>query len=145
MKTVLLLCLAIAASLPALASDSFDSSKALEGVWKPVEATLGGQPLPPALLDTIILTLTGNEYHVTVGEQEDKGTTKLDTSVTPPRMSITGVEGPNQGKTFPAIYEILDADTFRVCYDLSGKAYPTEFKSTDGTQLYLVKYTRKKG
>ena len=34
-------------------------------------------------------------------------------------MTITGTEGPNRGKTFPAIYELKD-DTLRICDDLSG-------------------------
>lgn len=145
MKAMILLCLAVAAALPALAADPPGDAKALEGVWKPATATLGGQPVPPALLGAITLKLHGGAYEVTIeGERTDKGTATIDSTVTPHRMSITGVEGPNQGKTFPAIYEIQDADTFRVCYDLSGKAFPTELKSTDGTQLYLVIYRRQK-
>ncbi len=45
--------------------------------------------------------------------------------------------------SFPCIYE-LEGDTLRVCYDLSGKKRPGEFKTAEGTQLYLVTYTRKK-
>ena len=146
MKYKVLLCLAAVVSLPLFAAATMaEGAKSLDGVWKPVAATLGGQPLPPALLDTITLKLDGESYEVTVGEQPDKGTSKLDTSVLPNRMSITSVDGHNRGKTFLAILEIKDADNFRVCYDLSGKQYPTEFKSTEGTQLYLVSYTRKKG
>jgi uncharacterized protein (TIGR03067 family) len=58
-------------------------------------------------------------------------------------MDITGTEGPNKGKTILAIYEITD-DTLRICYDLSGKARPTEFKTTKGTKLFLVTYNREK-
>ena len=58
-------------------------------------------------------------------------------------MDITGTEGPNKGKTFLAVYE-LDGDTLRICYDLSGKSRPTEFKTTEGTQLFLVSYKREK-
>jgi hypothetical protein len=49
-------------------------------------------------------------------------------------MDVIGVKGPNAGMTFPAIYE-LAADTLRVCYDLSGKKRPTEFKTSAGTKL----------
>jgi uncharacterized protein (TIGR03067 family) len=58
-------------------------------------------------------------------------------------MTITGTDGPNKGKTFLAIYE-RDGDTLKVCYDLSGKAHPTEFKTAQGTQLFLVTYKREK-
>jgi uncharacterized protein (TIGR03067 family) len=51
--------------------------------------------------------------------------------------SITGTERPNQGRTFPALYE-LKGDTLRICYDLTGAKRPTEFRSVAGTNLYLV-------
>ncbi len=66
---------------------------------------------------------------------------KLDSSARPKALDITGTEGPNKGKTILAIYE-LDGDTFRVCYDLSGKSRPTEFKTKAETQLFLVSYKR---
>jgi len=66
-----------------------------------------------------------------------------DSATQPKGMSVTGTEGPNSGKTFPAIYE-LKGDTLRICYDLSGAKRPTEFKSVAGTKLYLVTYVRKK-
>jgi uncharacterized protein (TIGR03067 family) len=56
---------------------------------------------------------------------------------------VIGTEGPNQGKTFPAIYE-LNGDTLRICYDLSGAKRPAEFKTIAGTKLYLVTYSRSK-
>jgi uncharacterized protein (TIGR03067 family) len=58
-------------------------------------------------------------------------------------MDITGNEGPNKGKTFLAIYE-LKGDTLRICYDLSGQARPTEFKTKKDTRLFLVTYQREK-
>ena len=71
----------------------------------------------------------------------DRGTYTLDSDAKPKGMTITGTEGPNRGKTFPAIYE-LNGDTLRICYDLSGAKRPTEFKTSAGTKLYLVTYNR---
>ena len=92
-------------------------------------------------MKTIILKLDGGKYDVSVAGEPDKGTYTLNSSTKPKSMVITGTEGPNKGKTFPAIYE-LEGDVLRVCYDLSGKQRPTEFKTTAGTQLYLVTYHR---
>ena len=120
-------------------------AKAQQGVWKPVNATLGGTRLPPQAIGGITLKLDGDKYEVTVaGEGQDKGTCRLDANASPKRMVITGVEGPNKGKTFPAIYEFKDADTLRICYDLSGAAHPAEFASGAGTKIYLVTYARQK-
>ena len=143
MKHILYICLAVAASLSALAADSPDDAKAVQGSWKPVKAELGGQPMPDAVLKSISLKLDKGKYEVFVGAHPDRGTYTIDSDTKPKSMSVTGTEGPNTGKTFPAIYE-LKGDTLRICYDLSGAKRPTEFKSVAGTKLYLVTYTRKK-
>jgi uncharacterized protein (TIGR03067 family) len=131
-----------AAALAAPAADPRDT-KSIQGNWTPVKAELGGQPFPEAVLKTISLNLGDGTYEVSVGGKPDKGTYKTDSSTTPNTMLITGTDGPNEGKRFPAIYE-LNGETLRICYDLSGAKYPTEFKSSEGTLLYLVTYQRTK-
>ncbi len=113
-------------------------------VWKPIAAVLGGVRLPDDAVRAITLKVTGGNYEVTIeGEKEpDKGTITLDTTTTPKRMTIKSTNGPNRGKTFLAIYEMKDAVSMRVCYDLSGKEFPMEFKAPQGTLLYLVGYRR---
>src|SRR5437588_6948010 len=143
MKHILSICLTVAASLSALAADRHDDAKAVQGTWTPAKAELAGQPMAEAVLKSISLKLDNGKYEVFVGDKPDKGTYTLDSTSKPKSMTITGTEGPNQGKTFPAIYE-LKGDTLRICYDLSGAKRPTEFKSTAGTRLYLVTYNRKK-
>jgi uncharacterized protein (TIGR03067 family) len=143
MKNILCICLAVAASLTACAVDKQDDAKALQGTWLPSKAELSGQPMTEAVLKSISLKLENGRYEVFVGGQPDKGTYTLDSSSKPKGMVITGTDGPNLGKTYPAIYE-LTGDTLRICYDLSGAKRPAEFKSIAGTQLYLVTYSRKK-
>jgi uncharacterized protein (TIGR03067 family) len=118
--------------------------KAMNGIWSPTSGVLGGVTLPPPALKKITLRIDGDKYEVTVeGEPEpDQGTSTVNTNVTPKTMTVISTNGPNRGKTYPAIYELKD-DTLRVCYDLSGKKHPTEFTSVKGTQLYLVTYKRK--
>ena len=123
-------------------ADSKDA-KALEGTWLPVKAELGGQPMPDAVLKTISLTMDKGKYDVMADGRPDKGTYMLDETAMPKAITITGTEGPNHGKTFPAIYELKDG-VLRICYDLSGKKRPTAFESVVGTKLYLVTYRRKK-
>ena len=119
-----------------------DDAKMIQGIWKPVTAVLGGKPMPPPVVKAITLTLTNGMYDVAVeGERSDKGTVKLDPKASPRKMTITGTDGPNLGKTFLAIYELKE-DILRICYDLSGEKFPTEYKSIEGTKLYLVTYKR---
>ena len=139
-----LVCVCVASV--ALGDDSArakEDGKKMEGSWKPVTAELGGKPYPDEILKTMKLVLTDGKYTVTVGQQTDEGTVKLDPAKKPRAMDIVGTKGPNRGKAIPAIYELRDT-TLRICYDLSGKARPGEFKTRPDTQLFLVEYKRQK-
>jgi uncharacterized protein (TIGR03067 family) len=125
------------------AAKAEEEGKKMQGTWKPVTAELAGKPFPDDILKTMKLVVTDGKYTVTVGEQTDEGTVKLDPAKDPRAMDIVGTKGPNKGKTIPAIYELTDT-TLRVCYDLSGKARPKEFKTRADTQLFLVEYKREK-
>jgi uncharacterized protein (TIGR03067 family) len=117
--------------------------KAILGTWLPSSAELAGKPYPENIVKSIRLVLSEGKYVVTVGNNPDEGTWKIDPTKTPRTLEITGTKGPNKGKTIPAIYE-LTGDTLRVCYDLSGKATPTAFESKPETKLFLVTYKRHK-
>jgi uncharacterized protein (TIGR03067 family) len=125
-----------------LAADPHDN-KSLKGDWIPVKAELGGKPMPDAVLKTIGMKLGDGTYDVSVAGEPDKGTYEIDSSAKPKGMVIHGTEGPNKGRAIPAIYE-REGDTLRICYDLSGAKRPAEFKSVEGTKLYLVTYQSKK-
>ncbi|MBI4661323.1 MAG: TIGR03067 domain-containing protein [Verrucomicrobia bacterium] len=148
MKHAIITLLIAAFALLANAADKGTNPKSdahpQDGVWKPIAAVLGGAKLPKPALDAITLRVSGTNYEVTVeGEQHsDKGTRTLDTTTTPKRITIKSTEGANKGKTFLGIYEMKDANSMRVCYDLSGTEFPKEFKAPKGTQFYLVGYRR---
>jgi uncharacterized protein (TIGR03067 family) len=123
---------------------SSEDAKAIQGTWLPETAELAGKAFPEEVTKSIRLVLgDGGTYKVTVGDRVDEGTTKIDPAKKPKTLDIVGTKGPNMGKTFLAIYE-LKGDTLRVCYDLSGKAHPDDFKSKPNTQLFLVTYHREK-
>ena len=127
----------------ALASVLQDKGEDLQGTWKPVEVELGGVKLPEAAFASWRLQLGVGTYVLQGAESPDSGTVKVDASKKPSTMDVTGTDGPNRGKTYPAIYELKD-DTLRICYDLSGKTRPTEFKTAKQTKFYLVIYKREK-
>jgi uncharacterized protein (TIGR03067 family) len=123
--------------------DAKDEARTMEGAWLPTTAELAGQKYPDEILKTMKLVLKDDKYTVTVGKGVDKGTCKLNPSAKPKELDIMSTDGANKGKTFLTIYE-LDGDTLKVCYDLSCKSRPTEFKTKEGTQLFLVTYKREK-
>jgi uncharacterized protein (TIGR03067 family) len=117
-------------------------TKMTTGDWQLVDGELGGKKFPSDVVKGIKMTLTADRYVVTA-ENKDEGTVKYIPNTSPAAMEITGTAGPNKDKTFLAIYE-LQGDSLKVCYDLSGKARPTEFKSPPGTLLFLATYKRVK-
>ncbi len=136
--------LVMVVSISSLAWGDDAKKDTLDGTWLPSSAELGGKKFPDEARKSIKLVIKDDKYTVTVEKQgTDEGTVKLMPSATPKAMDITGAKGPNKGKTFRAIYE-HKGDTLRVCYDLSGKERPTEFKTKEGTLLFLVEYKREK-
>jgi uncharacterized protein (TIGR03067 family) len=136
--SLLVLCMIVANS-----DDTKDPAKAIEGLWIPVTAELAGADFPAETLKTMKLYLVRGKYVAKVGDVSDEGTLKLDAAKKPATMDITGTDGPNKGKTFLAIYE-LKGDDLKICYDLSGKMRPTEFKTKKDSQLMLAIYKREK-
>jgi len=120
LKLLIVLTLLLSVSLAAKGADAKDDD-AIQGTWLPSTAELAGMPFP----------------------EEVRKTIKLNPKAKPKELDINGTDGPNKGKTILAIYE-LDGDTLRVCYDLGGKNRPTEFKTKEGSQLFLVTYKREK-
>ena len=133
--------LLVFASAGALADDK--DLKALDGTWIPQSGELGGSKFPDEILKKIELVTKDGKYTVTADKQVDKGSIKIDAAKKPKHMDIVGGEGPNKGKTFPAIYEI-DGDILKICYDLSGKERPKEFKTASGTMTLLIVYKKAK-
>jgi uncharacterized protein (TIGR03067 family) len=120
-----------------------DDVKALTGNWLVASAELSGEALPEKATSTMRLNIAGDKYAFTEGKSLDRGDLKIDATKKPKEMDIIGVEGPNKGKTYLAIYE-LKGDTLRICYDLGGKSRPSEFATKKGAALFLVTYQRMK-
>lgn len=136
------LTLVLSFTLAARADDSKDA-EAMQGTWLPTSAEIAGKMLPDQIRQAITLVVKEGKYKVTAGKVVDEGTIKLNSAAQLKEMDITGTNGPIQGKTLLAIYE-LEGDTLRICYDLTGKSYPQGFATKDKPQLYMVTYQRKK-
>ena len=146
MKTKTIPCICIAMILLTAAvrgQDAADERKLLQGTWLPTAAEVSENPFGEATLKIMKLVVEGDKYNATVGISVDLGTIRIDPAAKPKTMDIIGTEGPNKGKTFLAIYE-LNGDTLRICYDLTGKVRPTEFKTRKGEALFLATYKRSK-
>ena len=121
-----------------------EDPKDAKGTYVPTEMTVAGQAAPADQLSAIKLTVGDGKYKVEINnEGAESGTYTVDTSKKPARMVITATDGPNKGKKILAISEV-SGDTMKVCYDIEGKDYPTEFKSTNDNKYLLVVYKKQK-
>lgn len=110
----------------------------LAGNWTLLSAQLGGQDLPAAGFPSSTLKLTAETYEFA----GDKGTYKVYVGGAPARMDITGVSGPNAGRTIPAIYS-FNGDLLTIAYQLApGADRPAELTSPPGSQVLLIHYKR---
>lgn len=123
-------------------ADDKEEVKKLNGEWTVASMEMMGKAMPEAAIKNTRLINKDGEYLVKA-ESDDQGTVTVDASKTPKQMTIKGTDGPNKGKTLLAIYE-LNGDELKVCYDLSGKEFPKEFKSEPGKLLMYAVYKKAK-
>jgi uncharacterized protein (TIGR03067 family) len=125
-----------------LADDKADSN-AIYGYWSMTSGVSKGEAMSESTMRTVLLKFDDGEYFSKLDRQVDKGTYTVDGGKTPKQLTLVGTSGPNKGKKMLAIYE-LDKETLKVCYDLSGKAFPAKFESKSGTDSFLATYKRAK-
>ena len=113
------------------------ATPAIEGTWVVASAALGGKDLPLQAFQNSPLRMAGGRYAF----QSDSGEYAVIPGAVPAALEVRGRQGPNAGKTIPAIFKV-QGDTLTICYDLSGTARPKDFRSEPGTQLFLARYTR---
>ena len=117
------------------------ADKALIGRWTPESAVMAGKELPREELKSMHLVFAKGKYTLTIGDQVDEGTYKVDESEVPKTITFVGTKGRHEGKTMFGIYE-LEKGTLRLCFDTTGKTHPTKFESKPDTQSFLASYHR---
>jgi uncharacterized protein (TIGR03067 family) len=120
-----------------------DVPKGLEkaqGAWTLAALTVEGKEIKDAKGK---LTVKGDAYTFMAGDTVNKGVYKVDPSKTPMTLDIICKEGPDKGKTLPAIYEVT-GDTMKVCLNIKGKDRPKEFASKPDSGTVLESWKKVK-
>jgi len=113
------------------AGDAKKDQAGLQGTWK---ATFEDKKL--------VLTLKGNTFTFTMGDENYQGTFKIDPSKKPKHINMTVKKGDKfVDKTSLGIYE-LTGDTLKVCYSVAPNPRPTDFTSGPKSGRALVVYKR---
>jgi uncharacterized protein (TIGR03067 family) len=144
-----LLVIAVAATA-ALGEDEkvAKEKKKFAGTWQLASGEVDGKAVADEDLKRAKITFEGDKRTVTVPHlAKDTFTNKtkrLDPSKKPAEMDWVRESGPAAGTTMLAIYEFVDDDTCRICYDPAGKERPKEFKTAAGTGYILHVWKRTK-
>ena len=115
----------------------------LQGTWKSVSFEMNGQKTPADELKKRTVTYTGDKWEVKEdGKVVVAGTQKLDPTKDPHEIDSLVTEGEGKGTTMLGIYE-LKGDTFRVCFDPTGKERPKSFTPKEGQFAGVVERMKK--
>lgn len=116
--------------------------KELEGTYKVTALEKGGKAGPKDLVDSLKVTIKGEEFLFKIGDEEKKAKIKVDSSKTPNTIDITPNDGPEKGKTFPGIFKIEKGELTLVFTEKGDR--PKEFKSEGETMMVKMKKDEKK-
>lgn len=115
----------------------------LQGTWNFVALEIGGMKLPAEALSGSKLVIKDNAFAMESVGVTYKGTFKIDVSKKPKTLDLNFTEGPENGNTALAIYE-LDGDKWKICLAVTSKDRPLEFAAKPGTGFALETLQRAK-
>lgn len=124
-------------------TDMQDQAHGILGHWQAVSATLEGEGMPDQLVEATTLEISEGHYVVDLAGNIDEGECVIHWETEPIQMTIRGTKGPNAGKTYLAIVELLEDDKIRIAYDLSGTEYPNTFEPNSKKSNYVAAFERR--
>jgi uncharacterized protein (TIGR03067 family) len=122
--------------------------KKLVGTWTLAAGQVDGKAIPDEQVKANGITWDGNKVTLTSPHQSDDPIvariTRIDPTKKPAEMDWTRDAGPNKDKPMMAIYEWVDDDTYRICFDPACKERPKDFKAAAGTGYIVHTWKRVK-
>jgi uncharacterized protein (TIGR03067 family) len=116
--------------------------KKFQGSWKLKSLLVDGKMIPAEALKNTTLSIKGEKYTFTNGDMKSGGIYKVDITKKPHTLDIVIMEGPDKGKTLPAIYE-FKGDGLKICLSLKGKR-PEKFASEPESGVVLESWMKAK-
>ena len=119
--------------------------KLIEGTWRVVALEVDGNKSmeEDAKKITVVNGSDGTWSLRVEGNEISKGTSTIDPAKKPRTIDFTATAGEGIGQQYPGIYE-LGEKTRKLCFAPPGKARPTEFASTPGSEHLLLTLEREK-
>jgi uncharacterized protein (TIGR03067 family) len=117
----------------------------LSGTWVLSSGIVDGQPVPEEIRKKTRLITIRDKFTLATGAQtgtSEDGTFTIDPTKSPKTVDSIQGSGPDKGKTFLGIYEIIDDNHKRACWAPAGKPRPTDFTSAAGSGHILQVWER---
>ena len=115
----------------------------LEGTYTIVSGEEGGEPIPEPRIKGSVVKFTADKITGTDKDRKEffAATYKLDTSKTPHRIVMKSTT-PKESETTGLVEK--KGETLRIIYALPGGEEPTEFKTKEKQQMFVLKPTATK-
>jgi uncharacterized protein (TIGR03067 family) len=139
-KMVLLAGPLLAAEAPKEDAAKKDLEK-MQGHWALISLEEKGKTATEARRQEWKLSLDGDQYTFTIGDVTAKGVYKLDPTKKPKELDIVVKDGPDKGRTKPAIYE-FDADNIKMAVADTGTERPKDFSPNKGYDVEAWKRSK---
>jgi uncharacterized protein (TIGR03067 family) len=118
-----------------------DELEKLQGTWNMVSLEIEGTKMGPHVFKGSKIVVKGNQFDTISMGATYMGTVSVDPASTPKRLDVIFTDGPHQGHSALAIYE-LDKDTWKLCLGFAGNKRPEAFDTTAGCGHALEVLTR---
>jgi uncharacterized protein (TIGR03067 family) len=120
-------------------TDAFKKDlQALQGTWRPESMLMDGKPLPRERIAKIRLTIKGESFTFTSGDDSHGGLYKIDPGHDPKHLDIVITRGDEKGKVYLVIYKFTDGKMIQ-CMEVSNENRPGKFTGEAGSGcLYEV-------
>jgi uncharacterized protein (TIGR03067 family) len=122
--------------------------KKFAGTWTMASGEVDGKAVADEHVKQSKITFTEDTVTVVTPHQSKEPikakVKRLDPSKKPAEMDWVRDSGPGAGKAMMAIYEWIDDDSYRVCFDPAGKERPREFKTKEGSGHIMHVWKRAK-
>ena len=118
-----------------------DELEKLQGTWHMIALEVEGAKMGPHVFKGSKIVVTGNRLDTISVGATYAGTVTVDPTTAPRRLDVMFTDGPHQGHSSLAIYE-LDGDTWKLCLGFAGNKRPEAFLTTAGSGHALEILTR---
>lgn len=129
-------------SMKQLIDDDYDR---LSGSWVLSYGVVDGQPVPEDVRKKTKLITDRDKFTLSTGAEtgtSSEGVFTIDPTKNPKTVDSVQSTGPDKGKTFLGIYEIIDHNHKRACWAPAGKSRPRDFSSPAGSGHILQVWER---